>query len=70
MEDPNEDPETVGEELAACEALGALCQMGAIDTMLSNFILPLQVQAHAELAQMRDPMPKCGTRCPNAGPDA
>ena len=30
----------VGEE--ACRALEALCQMGAIDTMLSNFILPLQ----------------------------
>ena len=31
----------VGRE--ACVALEALCRMGAIDTMLSNFILPLQV---------------------------
>jgi len=31
----------------ACEALDALCSMGAIETMLSNFILPLQENVDA-----------------------
>lgn len=29
----------------ACEALAALCQMGSIDTMLSNFLIPLQARS-------------------------
>lgn len=29
----------------ACEALFALCSMGSVDTMVSNFLQPLQVPA-------------------------
>lgn len=33
--------------IEACQALDALCSMSAIDTMLSNFIIPLQQNADA-----------------------
>ena len=52
---PSDDPPVYGkahahfaggaEGVAACRALEALCQMGAIDTMISNFIVPLQENA-------------------------
>lgn len=33
---------TEAEAKAACEAVGALCEMGSIDTMISSFLRPLQ----------------------------
>lgn len=54
---PTEDPPVYGsayeaygegkEGVEACEAIDALCSVNAIDTMLSNFILPLQENADA-----------------------
>lgn len=60
-----------GEEAAqeACFALDALCSMGSIDTMISNFLVPLQVGLHSTaqhglaLAMMYDPIVSWPSRC-------